>query len=173
MPLSRGQAHNTAQHAVITILTSDPDKRVLEGTLRDGGKVSVSVWGSGATFRWPKIGEVWTIKRQGNVWWQLGDRIRYESERSLESMDVGELRLDSDYITDVNGVGLPPVGSVILWAGLSVPEGYLFCTGQTVDIAAYPRLYEQLQNKHGPVTATTFTLPNIPDLGSLRYIIKT
>jgi microcystin-dependent protein len=37
-----------------------------------------------------------------------------------------------------------PVGSVISFMGLSAPEGYLLCNGQTFSQSAYPKLYALL-----------------------------
>lgn len=48
-----------------------------------------------------------------------------------------------------------PVGTIIMWAGTSVPTGWLKCDGSTFVQATYPALYANLGN--------STTLPNLQD----------
>lgn len=57
---------------------------------------------------------------------------------------------------------LPPTGSVTIYAGLTIPAGWLECNGQAVLRATYPSLYANINTAYGAGDgSTTF---NIPDL---------
>ena len=57
-----------------------------------------------------------------------------------------------------------PTGTILLFAGLSAPEGYLLCQGQEVSRSTYSDLFNVIQTIYGEGDgATTF---NIPDLRS-------
>jgi microcystin-dependent protein len=64
----------------------------------------------------------------------------------------------------------PYIGEIRPFAFNFYPGDYwLPCNGQTVAIAQYQALYALINNVYGPVTSTTFTLPNlngIPMLGT-------
>ena len=60
---------------------------------------------------------------------------------------------------DVRGP-LPP-GSILPFAGSTVPAGYLLCDGSELLRAQYPRLYEALGSAWGSATGFTFTLPDL------------
>ena len=60
--------------------------------------------------------------------------------------------------------GLPdsgvPAGTLIHFAGKSVPDGYLIANGARVSVADYPALYAAIGNTFGG-NSTTFYLPNL------------
>lgn len=132
MPLRPGYAANTAQRAIVTILTVDPGRRLVEGMMRDRGMISIGVHDQPSTFRWPKTGEVWYVQRVDNISWKLESRARFSHETSLEEMQEGELRLDSEKITDSQGRDLvaitdPEDGQTIVfvdgeWQPVDLPE---------------------------------------------------
>jgi hypothetical protein len=95
MPLSNGYRANTAQYTIIRILTVNVKGRLVEGMLRDGGKVMVPIREAGAAFRWPRVDEVWSIKRNG-LDWELCGRVRHQNEQSIESVEDNEVRLDGE-----------------------------------------------------------------------------
>lgn len=53
-----------------------------------------------------------------------------------------------------------PPGTLIHYAGKSVPDGYLIANGSVVPIADYPALYAVLGKMHGG-NSTSFALPNL------------
>lgn len=53
-----------------------------------------------------------------------------------------------------------PIGSVMMWAGVAAPSGYLLCDGSQVLISEYPGLYSILGTTFGPSDMTSFTLPD-------------
>ena len=62
------------------------------------------------------------------------------------------------------GVGLPPVGSVIAFAGSSSPAGWLLCNGSAVSRETYADLFAVIGTTYGSGDgSTTFNLPNLTD----------
>ena len=55
-----------------------------------------------------------------------------------------------------------PTGSVIPFAGIAAPEGFLLCNGQEVSRIAYARLFNVIKEKFGAGDGvTTFQVPNL------------
>ena len=50
-----------------------------------------------------------------------------------------------------------PIGSITQFAGLTVPSGYLFCTGQSVNRVDYPSLFSAVTETKGTFTVTIAT----------------
>ena len=50
-----------------------------------------------------------------------------------------------------------PIGSITQFAGLTVPSGYLFCTGQSVNRVDYPSLFSAVTASKGTFTVTIAT----------------
>lgn len=77
--------------------------------------------------------------------------------------------------SQANAAGLIPIGSVILYAGTTMPEGYLLCDGSTKSREEYSSLFEIIgtpEEKADP-EGTTFTLPTATStIDRLQYIIR-
>lgn len=58
----------------VEVTTVDQEKRKIEAKLKDGGIILVPVYTSPVLFRWPKVGEYWTVRKDGGDW-SLGDPI--------------------------------------------------------------------------------------------------
>jgi microcystin-dependent protein len=54
-----------------------------------------------------------------------------------------------------------PVGMMVMYAGGTVPAGWLICRGATLLIADYPALYSVLSTTYGGNGTTNFLLPNM------------
>ena len=55
-----------------------------------------------------------------------------------------------------------PTGSVIPFAGIEAPEGFLLCNGQEVSRITYARLFNVIKEKFGAGDGvTTFNVPNL------------
>ena len=55
-----------------------------------------------------------------------------------------------------------PVGSIVVYAGSTAPEGWLMCDGALYDLLAYPELFDVLQFTYGSnTTKTGFRVPNL------------
>lgn len=102
----------------IEITYVNPATLEVEGRLPDGGKVSVEVNGD-VVFRWPIVGERWTIQRdpQFQTSWNLTTRIQdrtirtqndapaiaYDELFGLDDMLPGNVRIDGATIYDSQG----------------------------------------------------------------------
>lgn len=56
--------------------------------------------------------------------------------------------------------GLPPTGSIIMWAGGTEPAGWLFCKGQALSTAVYPDLFAVVGYSFGG-SGSTFYAPDL------------
>lgn len=63
--------------------------------------------------------------------------------------------------TSVSNITVNPVGTVIIFAGASPPNGYLECGGQLVSKTTYSALYNIIGNMYGLATGDTFRLPDL------------
>jgi|GEM_PF-4621135 len=56
---------------------------------------------------------------------------------------------------------ITPAGIIQMYGGTTAPEGWLFCNGEEVPTAQYPRLYAAIGNTYGtPKTTGNFVLPD-------------
>ena len=68
---------------------------------------------------------------------------------------------------------ITPIGGIILTASVEVPEYYLECNGQTVNVADFTSLYEALTSDLPEEYPETFTIPNLSTGNeSTKYIIR-
>lgn len=59
---------------------------------------------------------------------------------------------------------LQPVGSIIAFAGNTLPNGYLLCDGSNISRTTYKNLFNVIGTTYGTGDgSTTFTLPNLID----------
>jgi len=56
---------------------------------------------------------------------------------------------------------LIPVGTILPFAGATVPEGYMLCDGTELSRAQYPKLFQAIDSSWGSATGFTFTLPDL------------
>ena len=57
-----------------------------------------------------------------------------------------------------------PVGTILTFAGNTIPTGYLLCDGQAVSRTTYAKLYSVIGDTYGAGDGTTtFNLPNLID----------
>jgi microcystin-dependent protein len=76
------------------------------------------------------------------------------------TLEVTDINVTNDVF--VNSSLLTPVGSIITYAGISAPAGWLICNGSEVSSTAYPRLYSVIGTLYGmPETSGNFVLPNL------------
>ena len=59
---------------------------------------------------------------------------------------------------------IAPAGSVMIWAGTTVPTGYLLCDGSAVSRTTYSDLFSAIGTTYGVGDgSSTFNLPNFQD----------
>ena len=56
-----------------------------------------------------------------------------------------------------------PTGSIVMWSGTSLVDGWLFADGSLKDKTAYPNLFAILGDTYGTQTSSQFYLPNLQD----------
>jgi microcystin-dependent protein len=61
----------------------------------------------------------------------------------------------------IDGAVCMPIGSIIMFGGATIPDGYLPCDGSTVAQGDYPELYAILGSTYGPDAGGNFTLPDM------------
>ena len=71
-----------------------------------------------------------------------------------------------------------PAGTVISYAGNTVPTGWLLCNGATTTTLARPTLFAAIGTTYGSTTSTNFRVPNIAPISvttgtAINYIIRT
>ena len=75
---------------------------------------------------------------------------------------VGLLKMSKKVLT--NHVPLVPIGTILPYAGITPPTGYLFCDGSEVLKSQYPDLYTAIGDSYKPTSAllglNTFGLPD-------------
>lgn len=70
-------------------------------------------------------------------------------------------KLNSSLLPDtLSGV---PVGTIISYAGKTIPDGWLLCNGAELSIDAYPELHAAIGTVFGQRHTQTFTLPDLVD----------
>lgn len=79
--------------------------------------------------------------------------------------------------TEIGRLQPAPLGVVQMWAGQTVPEGYVLCDGRTLSTSEYPELYEALGTVFNTAISengTKYTTPpgmfRVPDLRG-RFVV--
>lgn len=87
--------------------------------------------------------------------------MRYNSDtQSIEIYGLG----GTTTWTTIGSGAFSPAGTVIAYAGLTPPPGWLTCNGQSVSRTAHPNLFAAIGTKYGgDTTPTFFNVPNYID----------
>lgn len=87
----------------VRVLTVDKAKSRVECATRDGASIWAAVWETGEVFRWPKTGEVWTVRKDTGIWRM--DKIvrtpveeKVSGEVTLDELAEGEARILGDKV---------------------------------------------------------------------------
>lgn len=77
----------------------------------------------------------------------------------IKNLAPGTNPTDAATVSQVSSALFPP-GSVIDFAGTTVPSGWLLCGGQSVSRTDYATLYAAIGTTYGSVNGSSFTLPD-------------
>jgi hypothetical protein len=78
-----------------------------------------------------------------------------------EVLQAGDLNALDQRIAALESAAAPP-GTVIMYAGKTVPAGWLLCDGRPVSRATYAALFAAVGTSYGPGDgSSTFALPNL------------
>lgn len=106
---------------------------------------------------------------------------------SMVNAYIGSPRMVVKYLININGsypapqsgtgsIGVAPagpsMGQIIAFAGNYIPEGYLECNGQLLNISSNTTLYSILGTAYGGNGTTTFALPNLSNTTPVGYDSK-
>lgn len=114
----------------VTIVACDPTQRLIHGRFKDGGTTSIAVFEIGQAFRWPQVGEIWTVTKQNN-YWILGSRLNNDQFEVLPVTAISgtQIRLDGSPIFD-------DLGNRLLSITASGNIAPLLLTGSGIDMQA-------------------------------------
>lgn len=78
------------------IVTVDPTTRRVEARIKDGAVVQVAVWELPLLFRWPIVGEWWTLIMESG-YWMLDKPIEVRANATLEveALEEGDVRINA------------------------------------------------------------------------------
>jgi hypothetical protein len=84
----------------VKIITVDKEKYRVECATRDGAMIWVAVWETGTVFRWPEVGETWTVRKDTGVWrldqivqTELAEAESEATPKTLEELPEGDTRI--------------------------------------------------------------------------------
>jgi hypothetical protein len=84
------------------ITTVETATRRIEAKLKDGGEVAVSLFDIPPFFVWPKVGDLWIIRKDGG-YWKLDTKIDTDKEYSVDNLNAGEGKISADIIKTPSG----------------------------------------------------------------------
>ena len=96
------------------------------------------------------------------MYMQYKDNIEFTANVEVPTQAVGDsslLAASTEFVTNSVSTSIP-AGSITMFAGTSVPEGWLQCLGQSVSVVTYPDLYAAIGYSYGG-SGDTFVLPNL------------
>lgn len=95
-------------------------------------------------------------------------------QQAVSSYLLTEHAEDGSHNMEPVGLGFVRIGAIVLWPMPTAPTGWQLCNGADVNRVKYLQLYTLIGVTHGAGDgSTTFTLPNIADVGLNVYIIFT
>jgi len=79
-----------------------------------------------------------------------------------DHLDVSAINVSSDVY--LNNSTYTPVGSILTYAGMNAPPGWLLCDGSEKSRSTYSRLYAVISNLYGtPTNGNNFVLPDLKE----------
>jgi hypothetical protein len=84
------------------ITTVEPATRKIEAKLKDGGEIAVSLFDIPPFFVWPKVGDLWIIRKDGG-YWKLDTKIDTDKEYPVDNLNAGEGKISADIIKTPSG----------------------------------------------------------------------
>lgn len=91
-----------------------------------------------------------------------------ENYKSFYTKPVGTSILGSRiryYDNSIQTTAMPPIGTIIVWSGNTLPPGYLWCNGQSYNPESYSRLFAVIKYNYGSEiiggTTSNFKVPNL------------
>lgn len=122
----------------------------------------VQALGTGYTLTGAITGSVYTTVTTVTVRWDTGSL-----DATVYQLAIGILQNQLTAISSAIGAAMPP-GTLIDFAGLTAPAGFLACTGQAVSRTTYAALFAAIGSTWGAGDgSTTFNVPNLSRLTTI------
>lgn len=93
------------------ITTVDPTQKRIEGVLKTGNVIQISVYATPPLFRWPKVGESWMVCQENGSWFLEGLWQEEEDHTQLTGLQPGDVLLNTP-------------GNIVLSSGRTVATEY-------------------------------------------------
>ena len=87
----------------------------------------------------------------------------FDGGGSIGSGTITSLKLGIISNTNSSVPSTSPTGSIVMWSGTSIIDGWLFADGSSVSKTTYPDLWAILGSTYGTPTASNFILPDLRD----------
>lgn len=142
-------------------------ERTLAARLSKMGNLSVNnlvVDGSGNSPQINKENAVFHGLKEGQ---NLGTNTKMRWKNN-EVLLAGEIVANNTLLSNVaiagnlsvNNCNVVPIGTIIMWANMSTPDGFRLCDGSTTNNSTHPGLYEVIGTTFGGTGPTNFKLPD-------------
>lgn len=87
---------------VARIITVDPTNRKIEGQLKDGGLIQISLFDVPPFFVWPKQDEFWIVRQDGN-YWKLYNKFDDNDDTKISTLNPGEAKVAAEIVRTPSG----------------------------------------------------------------------
>jgi len=112
------------------ITTVSPSTKKIEARLKDKGEIQISLFDIPPLFVWPKEGEYWIVRKDGN-YWKLINRYENNDDHKVTDLNPGEAKIGSDVLKSHTGStflnitkdNVIQMGEVQMIVGQGSPEG--------------------------------------------------
>lgn len=91
-----------APRRVARIVTVHPASRKIEGQLKDGGNIQISLFDVPPFFVWPQEGEYWIVRQDGG-YWKLSNKFDGNDDQQVETLNPGEAKVAADVVVTPSG----------------------------------------------------------------------
>ena len=93
--------------------------------------------------------------------WGSGSTPRYDGFY-VNTSDNTLFYYNGETLSGINSIDTTPIGTIMQYAGTSIPERWMKCEGQTLSRTDYSELFSVIGTTYGSGNgSTTFNLPNI------------
>lgn len=69
--------------------------------------------------------------------------------------------LPSEMASAIASISTAPVGSIMLWGGIDIPQNWLLCDGEKYKVEDYPELYAVIGDTYGSGPTGFFKIPDL------------
>lgn len=106
---------NYEEKIQVSVVTVDKEKSRVECATRDGAMIWAAVWETGTVFRWPQVGEKWTVRKDQNIWrldgivqTELAEVESSATPKTLEELPEGDTRIigETVHMNEVSANGI-------------------------------------------------------------------